>query len=142
MNSESSLQRFLTAQENIYEAVCTELKAGNKTTHWMWFIFPQLEGLGQSVMAKQYAINSKTEALEYLNHPVLGTRLLECAGLMLAAKGKSAFEILGTPDDLKFRSCMTLFEAVASDEPVFTQALAKFYGGKPDPRTVELLHRK
>jgi uncharacterized protein (DUF1810 family) len=139
----SNLDHFVAAQEEVYESVCAELKAGKKSSHWMWFVFPQLEGLGQSAMARQYAIHSSTEALQYLHHPVLGPRILECTALMLAIKSKSAFEILGTPDDLKFKSCMTLFMQVANGEPaVFEQALTRFYEGKPDKRTLELLARK
>lgn len=108
-------------------------------THWMWFIFPQIDGLGQSTMAKRYAIRSRQEANDYLSHAVLGARLLECTGLMLAVKSKSAFEILGTPDDLKFRSSITLFAEVAGDDSVFRKALDRFYDGKPDQRTLELL---
>jgi len=138
MNKSEPLERFVDAQTTCYEAACAELKAGKKTSHWMWFIFPQMEGLGQSAMAKRYALHSRQEIISYLNHPVLGPRLLQCVGLMLEAKGKSAYEILGTPDDLKFRSCMTMF-AVVSDETVFKQTLTRFYDGKPDPRTLKLL---
>ena len=134
-----SLERFVLAQDAVYESVVTELKTGRKTTHWMWFVFPQLEGLGQSAMARQYAIHSRAEAVGFLNHPILGVRLLECTNLMLAAKSKSTFQILGTPDDLKFKSCMTLFAAIAGDHPIFDRALTRFYGGKPDMRTLELL---
>ena len=138
MNTTTDLDRFISAQADCYEVVRAELQAGRKTTHWMWFIFPQIDGLGQSTMAKRYAIRSRQEAIDYLQHPVLGVRLLECTGLMLAVKGKSAFEILGTPDDLKFRSSMTLFAEVAG-ESVFRNALDRFYEGKPDARTLELL---
>lgn len=139
MNTTTDLDRFISAQADCYEAVRAELLAGRKTTHWMWFIFPQLDGLGQSVMARRYAIRSRQEAIDYLTHPVLGARLLECTGLMLAVKSKSAFEILGTPDDLKFRSCMTLFAEVAGAESVFIKALDRFHDGKRDARTLELL---
>lgn len=138
MNESEPLERFVDAQSSCYEAVCAELNAGKKNSHWMWFIFPQVEGLGRNAMAKRYALHSRQEVMAYLNHPVLGPRLLQCVGLMLEAKGKSAYEILGTPDDLKFRSCMTMFEVV-SDEPLFEQALIRFYDGKPDSRTLELL---
>jgi len=139
MNTTTDLDRFISAQAHCYEAVRVELQAGRKTSHWMWFIFPQLDGLGQSAMAKRYAIRSRKEANDYLSHPMLGARLLECTGLMLVVKGKSAFEILGTPDDLKFRSSMTLFAEVAGDESVFRKALDRFYDGKRDMRTLELL---
>lgn len=139
MNTTTDLHRFISAQADCYEAVRAELQAGRKTTHWMWFIFPQLDGLGQSVMAKRYSIRSRQEANDYLSHPVLGARLLECTVLMLAVKSKSAFEILGTPDDLKFRSSMTLFAEVAGYESVFRKALDRFQDGKRDMRTLELL---
>ena len=139
MNTTTDLDRFISAQADCYEAVRAELQAGWKTTHWMWFIFPQIDGLGQSTMAKRYAIRSRQEALDYLQHPVLGVRLLECTGLMLAVKNKSAFEILGTPDDLKFRSSMTLFAEVAGDDSDFRKALDRFHEGRPDVRTLELL---
>ncbi len=142
MSEQSNLERFVEAQNDCYETVCAELAAGKKKTHWMWFVFPQLEGLGQSTMARKFALHSQQEAVEYLKHPVLGARLIHCVGLMLAVKGKSAFEILSTPDDLKFRSCMTLFAAVAPGDSVFKEALSRFCGGKPDPRTLELLARK
>jgi uncharacterized protein (DUF1810 family) len=139
MNTTTDLDRFISAQADCYEAVRAELQAGRKTTHWMWFIFPQLDGLGQSAMAKRYSIRSRQEAIDYLSHPVLGGRLLECTGLMLAVKSRSAFEILGTPDDLKFRSSMTLFAEVAGYESVFRKALDRFQDGKRDMRTLELL---
>ncbi len=142
MSEQSNLERFVEAQNDCYETVCAELVAGKKQTHWMWFVFPQLEGLGQSTMARKFALHTKQEAVEYLDHPVLGARLTQCVGLMLAVKGKSAFEILGTPDDLKFRSCMTLFAAVAVGDSVFKEALLRFCGDKADPRTLELLARK
>ncbi|MES2281081.1 MAG: DUF1810 domain-containing protein [Pseudomonadota bacterium] len=142
MSEQSNLERFVEAQNDCYETVCAELAAGKKKTHWMWFVFPQLEGLGQSTMTRKFALQSKEKAIEYLNHPILGARLTQCVGLMLSVKGKSAFEILGTPDDLKFKSCMTLFAAVALGDSVFKEALLRFFGDKADPRTLELLARK
>jgi uncharacterized protein (DUF1810 family) len=115
--------------------VRAELAAGRKRTHWMWFVFPQLRGLGLSSMAQHYGIASLDEARAYLAHPVLGTRLRECCALVLAVEGRSAQEIMGSPDDMKLRSCATLFALAAPDEPLFTQVLDKFYGGEPDPRT-------
>lgn len=139
MNDPHDLERFVIAQEPTYEQVSTELRAGRKTTHWMWFIFPQLRDLGQSPTAKLYGIASREEATAYLQHPVLGPRLKECVGLVLAISGRNAHAIFGSPDDLKFRSSMSLFAAVAPKEPMFKEALEKYYGGKPDPRTVALI---
>lgn len=139
MNDPHDLERFVIAQEPTYEQVSTELRAGRKTTHWMWFIFPQLRDLGQSPTAKLYGIASREEAAAYLQHPVLGPRLKECVGLVLAISGRNAHAIFGSPDDLKFRSSMSLFAAVAPKEPIFKEALEKYYGGKPDPRTFALI---
>jgi len=133
------LQRFVEAQQPVYDSVCTELKAGRKTSHWMWFIFPQLKELGRSNMARYYGIESLQEAREYGLHPVLGERLRECTELVLAVPGKTAHEIFGTPDELKFRSCMTLFAQACVDEPVFVRALVRFFNAKPDSATLDLL---
>lgn len=133
------LHRFVEAQAPVYADVLAELRAGRKRTHWMWFVFPQIAGLGRSTMAQFYAISSIDEARAYLEHPVLGERLRACTDLVLATDGRSALDIFGAPDDLKFRSSMTLFsEAGAADEP-FRRALAKFFGGAPDDRTMEIL---
>jgi uncharacterized protein (DUF1810 family) len=132
------LQRFLTVQAPVLDAVLAELGAGRKRSHWMWFVFPQLRGLGSSSMAQHYGLASLAEARAYLAHPVLGPRLRECCALVLAVDGRSANQILGSPDDLKFRSCVTLFGLAAPAEPLFQQALDKYYGGVPDPRTVAL----
>ena len=134
-----SLQRFLDAQAPVYEAVCAELRAGRKQSHWMWFVFPQLRGLGHSSMAQRYGIASRAEALAYLQHPVLGARLKECMALLLAHRGLSADEILGDIDAMKLRSCATLFAVVAPQEPVFVQVLEQFYFGMRCHRTLELL---
>ena len=139
MTDPFNLQRFVDAQAPVYAGVLDELRAGKKTTHWMWFIFPQLKELGRSPTAKKYGISSLAEAIAYLEHPLLGQRLLECTALMLAARGKSALEILGSPDDLKFRSCMTLFMAARPDLPVWQAALDQYFGGKADAATVGLL---
>ncbi len=133
------LQRFVAAQDPVYEAVRRELGAGCKTSHWMWFVFPQAAGLGMSAMSRRYALGSLEEARAYLSHPVLGERLRECVRLMLGQRGKSALEILGSPDDLKFRSSMTLFAAAAPGEPLFARALERFFGGRWDDRTLGLL---
>jgi uncharacterized protein (DUF1810 family) len=135
------LQRFVDAQEPIYEQVRAELTAGAKSSHWMWFVFPQLVGLGRSAMAVRYDLASLDEAKAYWNHAVLGARLKECVELVLAVKGKTAFQIFGTPDDLKFRSSMTVFCRAVPDEQLFRRALAKFCDGREDARTVELLKR-
>ena len=132
------LQRFVAAQEPVMAAVRAELRAGRKRSHWMWFVFPQLRGLGTSSMAQHYGLASLEEARAYLAHPELGARLQECVGLMLQAPHGDAHAILGSPDDLKFRSCLTLFALAAPGEPLFRQALDRFYGGELDPRTVAL----
>ena len=139
MTDPHKLQRFTDAQAPVYRQVVAELAAGEKRSHWMWFIFPQLDGLGRSSMAQRFAIASREEARAYWQHPVLGTRLRECIELMQAIRGRSAFQILDTPDDLKFRSCLTLFAAVLPDEPVFAKALDKYFQGGADSRTLELL---
>lgn len=139
MTDSFNLQRFVDAQAPVYAEVLDELRAGAKTTHWMWFIFPQLKELGRSPIAKKYGVTSLAEALAYLEHPLLGQRLLECTELMLAAKGKTALEILGAPDDLKFRSCMTLFMAAKPDLLIWDAALQQYFGGKVDAATATLL---
>lgn len=133
------LERFVEAQNPVYAEVCRELRQGLKQGHWMWFIFPQLRGLGQSSMANRFGISSVAEARAYLAHPVLGPRLEECTSLVNAAEGGSISEIFGYPDDLKFRSSMTLFAHVSSGSNVFADALQKYYAGHPDPLTVEML---
>ena len=134
-----SLARFTDAQEAIYRTALTELEAGQKRSHWMWFIFPQLKGLGHSAMAQRYAIADLAEAKGYLADPVLGSRLRECVAAVLKHPDRTAHEIFGSPDDLKFWSCLTLFDAAAPNESLFRQALGVFYEGKSDPRTAELL---
>ena len=138
MNDPIDLKRFVDAQEPIYQRVVAELRRGRKQSHWMWFIFPQLAGLGFSEMAQRYAITSRDEAIAYLKHDILRPRLFECTALVNAVEGKAIREILGSPDDLKFRSSMTLFAAVSSD-PAFSAAIAKYHGGVADRRTLELL---
>jgi uncharacterized protein (DUF1810 family) len=130
---------FVAAQDGVYRNVVRELTAGEKRSHWMWFIFPQLDGLGTSQMARKYAIGSFEDAKAYLQHAVLGARLRECTRLMVAAPHRDVSAILGYPDDLKFRSSMTLFAAAEPTDPLFQAALDKFFGGKPDTRTLELL---
>ncbi len=130
---------FITAQDPIYTEVLSELGAGDKRTHWMWFIFPQLRALGRSERAIRYGLADLSEAIAYLAHPVLGPRLIACTRLVLGVDGKTAHDIFGSPDDLKFRSSMTLFARAAPDQPIFASALDKYFGGEPDPLTVELL---
>lgn len=139
MDDPHDLQRFVAAQNPIYPQVCAELAAGAKASHWMWFVFPQLKGLGRSAIAQHYGIASKAQAQAYWRHPVLGPRLRQCAELVLAVPGKTALQILGSPDEMKFRSSMTLFAQVAPDEPVFQRALQKYFGGEADPATLERL---
>ena len=134
------LERFVEAQDRVYGSVLEELAAGNKASHWMWFVFPQLKALGRSSIAHYFGIESGGEALAYWQHPVLGKRLKECTQLALAVSDKAAQDIFGSPDDLKFRSCMTLFAQVAVDDPVFSQALNRFFNGQPDVVTISLLH--
>ena len=135
------LARFVAAQEDIYKQALAELRAGRKQSHWMWFVFPQIAGLGHSPMAVRYAIGSADEARAYLAHPVLGPRLHEGVAAMLAHKGARPEAILGGIDALKFRSSLTLFEAVADDPASFAAALDAFYDGGRDQRTLELLGR-
>lgn len=134
-----NLQRFVAAQNPVYDQVCAELAAGAKTSHWMWFVFPQLGALGRSAIARHFGIASRGEALAYWQHAELGARLQQCSEIVLAVEGRSAIQIFRSPDDLKFRSSMTLFAQVAADAPVFELALAKYFGGVPDARTIELL---
>jgi uncharacterized protein (DUF1810 family) len=139
MDDPFDLKRFVAAQAPVYQRVLAELGNGRKASHWMWFIFPQIKGLGSSPMANEFAISSRAEAQAYLDHPILGPRLRECTRLVTGVRDRSIAEILGHPDDLKFRSSMTLFAAVAADNKDFTAALDKFYGGKADPATLERL---
>lgn len=134
-----NLQRFVDAQNAVYETVQAELKRGRKQSHWMWFIFPQIAGLGHSAMSMRYAISSIEEAKAYLNHPVLGSRLRECTRLVTLVEGRSAYEILGSPDDMKFHSCLTLFSKAAPDDQVFRDALEKYFGGQEDSATLARL---
>ncbi len=131
-----NLKRFVDVQNPVYEEVCSELRAGRKQTHWIWFIFPQLKGLGHSIMASTYGIASRAEAMAYLEHPVLGPRLIECTQTVNGIEGKSITAILGNPDDLKFQSSMTLFSLVDPRNPVFKTALRKYFAGETDERTV------
>jgi len=138
-NDPYDLQRFLDAQSRCFERVCRELSEGYKQSHWMWFIFPQFKGLGHSAMANRYAISSREEAAAYLRHPVLGSRLRHCTELVISIEGRTIEEIFGDPDDLKFRSSMTLFANAAEDKRIFEDALRKYFSGKPDPLTLDRL---
>jgi uncharacterized protein (DUF1810 family) len=133
------LRRFIRAQESVYDSVLAELRSGRKRTHWMWFIFPQIDGLGLGTTTQYYAIKSVQEARQYLNHPVLGTRLRECTEAVLAVAGRSVSEIFGYPDDLKLKSSMTLFAAVADPGSAFAHVLDKYFQGEQDARTLQLL---
>ena len=139
MSDPYDLKRFVDAQARVYDDVLAELRAGRKRSHWIWFIFPQIAGLGRSPTAARYAISSLAEARAYLGHHVLGSRLRECARLVNAIDGKSIDDVFGWPDNLKVRSSMTLFSRATDDNDEFVALLDKFYGGRPDPATLELL---
>jgi uncharacterized protein (DUF1810 family) len=134
-----NLKRFLEAQDPVYERVLGELRSGRKATHWMWFVFPQIEGLGSSPMAQRYAISGREEAAAYAAHPVLGARLRECTRAVNDLRGRSARDVFGSPDDLKFRSCMTLFSRCAEEPRPFREALDRYFDGLEDQLTVRKL---
>lgn len=134
-----NLQRFVEAQEPIYQQVTSELRAGEKMSHWMWFIFPQIQGLGWSETSIEFAISGLEEARAYLAHPVLGARLKECTQLVLRVENRSAARIFMSPDDMKFRSCMTLFAQVSPEDDIFSMALKKYFRGVPDQLTLDRL---
>ena len=136
------LQRFVEAQARDYASAVRELSAGRKRSHWIWYVFPQIAGLGSSAMSQKYAIASCEEARAYAEHPVLGTRLRECTQLVLNISNRTAEQIFPYPDDLKFRSCMTLFERCAADPALFRAALDNYFGGKSDPLTLEILDKR
>ena len=137
--NDDDLQRFVQAQEARLDDVLAELAAGRKHTHWMWFVFPQLRGLGHSQMARHFGLQSRGEAAAYLAHPLLGPRLRECVELVLAVDGRSAHAIFGSPDDLKLRSCLTLFREIDGAGGVFGKTLEKYFDGEPDATTLQLL---
>lgn len=139
MQADFDLERFVEAQSRVYDQVMQELQAGRKRSHWMWYVFPQLDGLGHSAMAERYALAGIEEARAYLAHPLLGPRLQACVTALLQHSDKSAKAMLGSPDCLKLRSCLTLFARAAPDNPLFQLALVQFYGGEPDPLTVASL---
>lgn len=134
-----NLERFLLAQAPIYDQVLDELRAGTKMSHWMWFIFPQVRGLGRSPVSMEFAISGRGQAQAYVQHPVLGPRLKECTRLVLLVAGRSAEQIFGSPDDMKFRSCMTLFAHVSPDDDIFERALQKYFAGESDRLTLDHL---
>ncbi|MEL7558842.1 DUF1810 domain-containing protein [Stutzerimonas chloritidismutans] len=140
MSDPHDLQRFVDAQQSVYDRALAELKAGHKQSHWMWFIFPQIAGLGHSDMARRYAIKDVDEAAAYAQHPLLGSRLEACAQALLAHAERPARQILGSPDDMKLRSSMTLFAAVAPEQTIFQAVLDAFFAAKPDPATLSRLH--
>jgi len=137
MKDDYNLQRFVDAQEGVVEGACAELRRGRKTGHWMWFIFPQLRGLGASSMAEYYGITSLAEARAYLEDPLLGERLIECSRIVTSIEGRSLREIFGSPDDMKFKSSMTLFARAAAENSIFIEAINKFCDGSSDPLTLK-----
>lgn len=139
MNDRFKLSRFVEAQEGVYPGVLDELRRGYKAGHWIWYIFPQIAGLGLSHMSRRFSISSMDEARAYAEHPLLGQRLIECIELVIAVEGKSAEQILGQLDALKFRSCLTLFAAAVSDNEIYQRALDKYFAGVADPLTVQAL---
>jgi uncharacterized protein (DUF1810 family) len=139
VSDEFDLQRFLVAQEPVYEKVLAELKAGQKYSHWIWFIFPQIEGLGFSTISRHYSIKNLAEAAAYLQHPILGSRLVECCATVHALQGLSANQVFGSPDDLKFKSCLTLFMQVPEANPVFAHNLEKYFNNQLDEKTLARL---
>jgi len=140
--SAATLQRFVQAQARDYAQALAELEAGRKQTHWIWYVLPQLRGLGRSQTARNFGIDGAAEAAAYLAHPLLGPRLVECVNALLRHSDRSAAEMLGDVDAMKFRSCLTLFNQVAPSEPCFSAALARFYDGEPDPETLRQLRAR
>ena len=138
---EKELDKFVSAQARDYDTALAEIRSGYKRSHWMWYIFPQLQGLGFSPTAQYYGIRDLEQAKDYMAHPVLGPRLVEISGALLSLPGSNPSAVMGYPDDLKLRSCMTLFELAAPEQPVFGRVLEKYYAGRRDNRTLELLKR-
>ena len=141
MSDPFKLQRFLDAQARDYDTALAEIRSGSKRTHWMWYVFPQFEGLGTSSTAQYYAVKSVAEGAAYLSHPILGPRLTECAEAVLGVEGRSAFEIFHSPDDLKLRSSATLFAAVSPEHSLFHRILDRYFDGTPDDRTLRLIRQ-
>lgn len=142
MSDPYNLERFVAAQKDVYGVVCDELRSGSKRSHWMWFIFPQVAGLGHSTMARKYAITGRAEAAAYLGHPLLGPRLKDCTNLVLAVENRSITEIFSSPDDRKFCSSMTLFAQATADDPIFRKAIEKYCFGRFDPATLDILRAR
>lgn len=142
MNNESRLQRFIDAQETSYATALSEIKRGRKQSHWMWYIFPQLQGLGMSSTSQYYGLRDAAEAAEFAKHPLLGPRLLRLCETLLELKSSNATTVMGSPDDIKLKSSMTLFAAVPDANPVFQRVLDKFFQGTQDPNTLRLLNRQ
>jgi uncharacterized protein (DUF1810 family) len=140
MTQENGLDRFIKAQQNDYATALSEIKNGKKRSHWMWYIFPQLKGLGMSETARYYGIQNKEEAVAYVKNEVLSKRLIEISEALMTLPSNDPYSILGSPDDMKLKSCMTLFAALPNTNPVFEQVLSKFYGGKQDQKTLQLLN--
>lgn len=141
MTDKFNLNRFIDAQENIYESALNEIKRGNKSSHWMWYVFPQYKGLGYSSTSQKYAITCIEEASMYFNHPILGRRLIEITNAFLNIENKSAYEILGSPDNLKMNSCMTLFNSIQTESDIFSKVLEKFYSNSQCTKTIsQLIH--
>lgn len=140
MTAQYNLQRFTDAQEGVYQRALKEIKNGRKQSHWMWFIFPQVAGLGFSETTRFYAVKDKTEASLYMQDPVLGSRLIEISQALLDIEGRSANQIFGSPDDLKLKSCMTLFSSLPDANPVFESVINKYYNGTKDARTLEIVN--
>ena len=139
MSDDYRLSRFVEAQDRVYDDVLSELRSGRKTSHWMWFIFPQIAGLGFSNTTQFYAIKSIDEARAYLQHPILGARLVECCEALLSLRGRSAHDVLGSPDDMKLKSSMTLFASISPKESAFERVLDRYYDGERDSKTLDLL---
>jgi uncharacterized protein (DUF1810 family) len=139
MNTSENLKRFIDAQENTYPDALMEIKNGKKKSHWMWYIFPQIYGLGSTEISKFYAIKDLREAQLYLQHPILGQRLIDISKALSEIKDKSAHEIFGSPDDLKLKSCMTLFSSLKNAHPIFQQIIDQFFDGKMDNKTLEII---
>jgi uncharacterized protein (DUF1810 family) len=140
-NEPCDLDRFVEAQRDIYDQAMAEIRSGRKRSHWMWFVFPQIAGLGMSETSRRYAIRNRAEGEAYLAHPVLGPRLLESADAVLALEGRSALDVFGSPDDIKLRSCATLFAALSAPGSVFERVLERYFAGEADSRTLRLLQR-
>jgi len=142
MSNENNLNRFIDAQERDYQTALTEIRNGRKRSHWMWYIFPQVQGLGFTETSRFYAVKDLDEAEAYLQHPILGSRLIDICNALLGLESNNANQIFGSPDDLKLKSCMTLFAALSNTDPVFRLVLDKFFNGRKDQKTLQLIKRQ